>query len=244
MSDILTKILTTKHREVNAARSITPLAEIKVRALAMPAPRDFVGAIRQRVSQQRPAVIAEIKRASPSKGLLRADFQPAEIAKSYAQHGAACLSVLTDTDYFQGSADYLIAARAACDIPVLRKDFMVDPYQIYEARAMGADAILLIVAALSLEQMQAMEALANELGMAVLVESHNSGELNYALQLNTPPTRHQQPQPAHLRNQPGHHAATAQANRRQPHRHHRKRHPHPGRCRTDAISWRLWLSGG
>lgn len=186
MSDILNKILATKHREVAAAHSIIPLAEIKARALAMPAARDFVGAIRQRVTQQRPAVIAEIKRASPSKGLLRADFQPAEIAKSYAQHGAACLSVLTDVDYFQGSADYLIAARAACDIPVLRKDFIIDPYQIYEARAMGADAILLIVAALSLEQMQAMEALATELGMAVLVESHNSGELNNALQLNTP----------------------------------------------------------
>ena len=186
MSDILNKILTTKRREVNAARSHTPLAEIKARALTMPAPRDFVGAIRQRINQQQPAVIAEIKRASPSKGLLRADFQPAEIAKSYAEHGAACLSVLTDVDYFQGSTDYLIAARAACDIPVLRKDFIIDPYQVYEARAMGADAILLIVAALSLEQMQALEALAIELGMAVLVESHNNGELNTALQLHTP----------------------------------------------------------
>jgi indole-3-glycerol phosphate synthase len=186
MSDILNKILATKHREVNAARSHTPLAEIKTRALAMPAPRDFVGAIRSRVRQQQPAVIAEIKRASPSKGLLRADFQPAEIAKSYAQHGAACLSVLTDVDYFQGSVDYLIAARAACELPVLRKDFIIDPYQVYEARAMGADAILLIVSALSLEQMQALETLATELGMAVLVESHNSGELNTALQLQTP----------------------------------------------------------
>ena len=186
MSDILNKILTTKRREVNAARSHTPLAEIKARALTMPAPRDFVGAIRQRINQQQPAVIAEIKRASPSKGLLRADFQPAEIAKSYAEHGAACLSVLTDVDYFQGSTDYLIAARAACDIPVLRKDFIIDPYQVYEARAMGADAILLIVAALSLEQMQTLEALAIELGMAVLVESHNNGELNTALQLHTP----------------------------------------------------------
>ena len=186
MSDILNKILTTKRREVNAARSHTPLAEIKAHALTMPAPRDFVGAIRQRINQQQPAVIAEIKRASPSKGLLRADFQPAEIAKSYAEHGAACLSVLTDVDYFQGSTDYLIAARAACDIPVLRKDFIIDPYQVYEARAMGADAILLIVAALSLEQMQTLEALAIELGMAVLVESHNNGELNTALQLHTP----------------------------------------------------------
>lgn len=186
MSDILDKILATKQREVAAAQSRIPLAEIKARALAMPAPRDFVGAIRQRVQQQRPAVIAEIKRASPSKGLLRADFQPAKIAATYASHGAACLSVLTDRDYFQGSADYLIAARAACELPVLRKDFMIDPYQVYEARAMGADCILLIVAALSLTQMQELEAIAHELGMAVLVESHNSEELAIALQLDTP----------------------------------------------------------
>ena len=186
MSDILDKILATKQREVAAAQSQISLSEIKARALAMPAPRDFVGAIRQRVQQQRPAVIAEIKRASPSKGLLRADFQPADIAKSYARHGAACLSVLTDRDYFQGSAEYLIAARAACELPVLRKDFMIDPYQVFEARAMGADCILLIVAALSLTQMQELEAIAAELGMAVLVESHNSEELDIALHLNTP----------------------------------------------------------
>ncbi|ARU30579.1 indole-3-glycerol-phosphate synthase [Sulfuriferula sp. AH1] len=186
MSDILDKILATKQREIAVAQSQISLDEIKTRAIAMPAPRDFVGAIRQRVAQQRPAVIAEIKRASPSKGLLRADFQPAEIARTYAQHGAACLSVLTDRDYFQGSAKYLIAARAACELPVLRKDFMIDPYQVYEARAMGADCILLIVAALSLTQMQELEAIANELGMAVLVESHSSEELDIALQLDTP----------------------------------------------------------
>ena len=186
MSDILDRILATKQREVAAAQSQISLDEIKARALAMPAPRDFVGAIRQRVEQQRPAVIAEIKRASPSKGLLRANFQPAEIARTYAQHGAACLSVLTDRDYFQGSTEFLIATRAACELPVLRKDFMIDPYQVYEARAMGADCILLIVAALSLTQMQELEAIATELGMAVLVESHSSTELDIALHLNTP----------------------------------------------------------
>ena len=186
MSDILDKILATKREEVAQAQSRTPLAAVIAAAQTTPPARDFAGAIRQRVQQQRPAVIAEIKRASPSKGLLRADFQPADIARSYAAHGAACLSVLTDKDYFQGSAEYLIAARAACELPVLRKDFMVDPYQVYEARAMGADCILLIVAALSLTQMQELEAIAHELGMAVLVESHNSEELAIALQLDTP----------------------------------------------------------
>ena len=186
MSDILDKILATKRLEVAQAQSLAPLAELKAAVLAMPSTRDFVGAIRQRVQLLQPAVIAEIKRASPSKGLLRADFQPAAIAQSYAQHGAACLSVLTDKTYFQGSADYLLAARAACQLPVLRKDFMLDPYQIYQSRAMGADCILLIVAALSLAQMQELEGIAASLEMAVLVESHNSAELAIALQLNTP----------------------------------------------------------
>ena len=186
MSDLLDKILATKRLEVAQAQSLTPLAELKAAALSMPDARDFVGAIRQRVQLQQPAVIAEIKRASPSKGLLRADFHPAAIAQSYAQHGAACLSVLTDQTYFQGSVDDLIDARAACRLPVLRKDFMLDPYQIYQARAMGADCILLIVAALSLAQMQELEGIAASLGIAVLVESHNSAELAIALQLNTP----------------------------------------------------------
>jgi indole-3-glycerol phosphate synthase len=149
-------------------------------------PRDFVGAIRHKLSHGQPAIIAEIKKASPSKGVIRPDFHPADIARSYAQHGAACLSVLTDRQYFQGCPEYLQAARAACTLPVLRKDFMVDRYQVAEARAMGADAILLIAAALSLAEMQQLEAQAHGYGMAVLVEVHNGEELDAALQLKTP----------------------------------------------------------
>lgn len=186
MSDILEKILATKRAEVAAALVQVPLAEMKRRAEAASAPRDFVGALRAKLAAGQPAVIAEIKKASPSKGVIRPDFRPAEIATSYAAGGAACLSVLTDVEYFQGRAEYLQAARAACALPVLRKDFIVDPYQVYEARAMGADCILLIVAALELPQMRALEALAMELGMAVLVESHDAAELDAALQLKTP----------------------------------------------------------
>jgi len=163
-----------------------PLGEMRARAEAAAAPRDFVGVLRAKLAAGQPAVIAEIKKASPSKGVIRPDFRPAEIAASYEAGGAACLSVLTDRDYFQGSAAYLEQARAACALPVLRKDFLIDPYQVYEARAMGADCILLIVAALDLAQMQALEALAFELGMAVLVESHDTTELATALQLKTP----------------------------------------------------------
>ncbi|HRE16083.1 MAG TPA: indole-3-glycerol phosphate synthase TrpC [Rhodocyclaceae bacterium] len=186
MSDILNKILATKVEEVAAAKALKSLAEVQVAAKAQPAPRDFTGAMRAKLAAGQAAVIAEIKKASPSKGVIRADFRPAEIAASYAEHGAACLSVLTDRDYFQGAPEYLQAARAACSLPVLRKDFLVDPYQVYEARAMGADCILLIVSALSLAQMQEMEGIAQELGMAVLVESHDGDELTQALQLQTP----------------------------------------------------------
>ena len=186
MSDILDQILATKRAEIAQSKQLTSPQAMEAAALKMPLPRDFLGAIRQRVESQQPAVIAEIKRASPSKGLLRTHFEPAEIARSYANNGAACLSVLTDKNYFQGSADFLVAARAACALPVLRKDFMIDPYQVYEARAMGADCILLIVAALSPTQMIELEALAASLGMAVLVESHNCAELDIALQLKTP----------------------------------------------------------
>ncbi|MDD2914420.1 MAG: indole-3-glycerol phosphate synthase TrpC [Gallionella sp.] len=186
MSDILNKILAVKAQEVAAALAAKPLAAVRAEAEQAAAPRDFTGAIRAKIAAGQAAVIAEIKKASPSKGILRADFRPAEIALSYAQHGAACLSVLTDEQFFQGSAEYLKQARAACALPVLRKDFMVDEYQIYQARAMGADAILLIAAALDVKQMQAFETLARSLNMAVLVEVHNGEELDAALQLSTP----------------------------------------------------------
>ena len=186
MSDILNRILATKKDEVATARSRVSLSELKAQARDAGPTRDFVGAIETRIAAGQAAVIAEIKKASPSKGVIRADFDPAEIAESYARGGATCLSVLTDRDYFQGAPAYLQAARAACSLPVLRKDFMIDPYQVYEARAMGADCILLIVAALSLSRMQELEALAHELGMAVLVESHDAAELAVAMQLATP----------------------------------------------------------
>jgi indole-3-glycerol phosphate synthase len=186
MSDILTKILAVKHEEVAAASATRPLATMRADAEAQPATRDFVGAIRTKISTGGVAVIAEIKKASPSKGVIRADFRPAEIAADYEHHGAACLSVLTDQAFFQGSEAYLREARAACSLPVLRKDFLVDPWQVYEARAMGADAILLIVAALSIDEMQEMEAIAHGLGMGVLVECHDAAELDVALQLTTP----------------------------------------------------------
>ncbi len=189
MSDILNKILATKREEVAAALPAMPLAAVRAAAEARvktdPA-RNFVGAIRRKIAGGQSAVIAEIKKASPSKGVIRENFDPAAIAADYEAHGAACLSVLTDRQYFQGAPEYLQAARGACALPVLRKDFLVDPYQVYEARAMGADAILLIVTALSLAQMQEMEALAMELGMGVLVESHDGKELELALQLKTP----------------------------------------------------------
>ena len=186
MSDILDKILAVKREEVAAAMAAKPLGAIRAEAEAQPEPRDFVGAIRQKIGAGGTAVIAEIKKASPSKGVLREDFRPAEIAADYDRHGAACLSVLTDRQFFQGAPEYLQAARAACALPVLRKDFMIDPYQVYEARAMGADAILLIVSALSVGQMQELEELAIALGMAVLVEAHDGAEVDAALQLKTP----------------------------------------------------------
>ena len=186
MSDILNKILAVKRDEVAAARAVKSLAALREEALAQPAPRDFVGAIRGKIDAGQSAVIAEIKQASPSKGLLRADFRPAQIAADYAANGAACLSVLTDRQFFQGAPEYLQAARAACNLPVLRKDFLVDPYQIFEARAMGADAILLIAAALDLSALREFEAIAQALGLAVLVEVHNGDELDLALQLETP----------------------------------------------------------
>ncbi len=186
MSDILERICAVKREEVAAARAAVSDAEVRAQALAQSPARDFVGALRSRLAQHKAAVIAEIKRASPSKGIIREDFRPAEIAASYAAAGAACLSVLTDRQFFQGSPQYLQEARAACVLPALRKDFLVDLYQVQEARAMGADAILLIVASLDVGLMREMEAAAIELGMAVLVEVHDAAELELALQLRTP----------------------------------------------------------
>ena len=184
--DILERILAVKRDEIDRARGAVPLAELRERAERAEKPRSFVDALRGKLAAKRPGVIAEIKKASPSKGLLRDPYFPAEIAKSYQQHGAACLSVLTDTQFFRGCADDLIAARGACRLPVLRKDFLVDAYQVYESRAMGADCVLLIVAALDLPAMKSLESLAIELGMSVLVEVHDARELDSALQLATP----------------------------------------------------------
>jgi indole-3-glycerol phosphate synthase len=186
MSDILKKIVAVKHEEIAQASQKKSLAMVRADAESRVLTRDFIGAIQHKINQGQSAVIAEIKKASPSKGVLRADFIPADIAQSYAEHGAACLSVLTDAQFFQGSVDFLKQARASCDLPVLRKDFMVDAYQVYEARAMGADCILLIAACLDDAQMKDLEAIALSLDMAVLVEVHNAEELNRALKLKTP----------------------------------------------------------
>src|SRR3990172_11672662 len=186
MADILQRILAVKAGEIAAAKTAKPLAALRSEAEAMPRPRDCVAALRTKIAAGPPAVIAEIKKASPSRGVLREHFDPAAIAASYERYGAACLSVLTDTRYFQGSAEHLKLARAACALPVLRKDFMLEPYQIYETRAMGADCILLIVAALDVARMRELEAAAHQLGMAVLVEVHDAAELERALELKTP----------------------------------------------------------
>lgn len=186
MSDILSAIMATKVQEVAAAQVRVPLSQLKEQVFDAPPLRDFTAALMDKVRVGQSAVIAEIKKASPSKGVLRADFDPSAIARTYAEHGAACLSVLTDRQYFQGSVEYLQAARAACSLPVLRKDFLYAPYQVYEARCMGADAILLIVAALDLARLHQLESLGHALGMAVLVEVHDERELALALQLDSP----------------------------------------------------------
>ena len=186
MSDILKRIVAVKHEEIQAARASRDLASLRRDAESMGGLRDFVGAMRALIGQGRSAVIAEIKKASPSKGVLRENFVPADIASSYERGGTACLSVLTDEQFFQGCAAYLQQARTACALPVLRKDFMVDAYQVYEARAMGADCILLIAACLDDARMADLEAQAHSLAMAVLVEVHDGHELDRALRLNTP----------------------------------------------------------
>jgi len=184
MSDILARILATKKREIAQAERERPLDDIEAAMRAMSPPRDFEGALRARIDSGRPAVIAEIKKASPSRGVLRAKFDPPAIAASYATGGAACLSVLTDREYFQGAPEYLTAARDACALPVLRKDFIVDPYQVAESRAMGADAILLIVAALDDAALAWLYARARHFGMAVLIEVHDAPDLERALALS------------------------------------------------------------
>ena len=186
MADILDKIVAVKRQEVAAALERRSLQAVRLDAESRVLTRDFEAALRDKPAAGHNAVIAEIKKASPSRGILRADFVAADIAQSYAEHGAACLSVLTDQQFFQGSVDYLKQARASCQLPVLRKDFLVDPYQVYESRAMGADAVLLIAACLDDAQMRDMEAIARGLFMSVLVEVHDAQELERALLLKTP----------------------------------------------------------
>ena len=186
MSDILDKIVAVKREEVAAAKKKMPLEAMRADAESRVLTRDFLGAMRGKIAAGGSAVIAEVKKASPSKGVIRKDFIPADIAQSYAEAGAACLSVLTDRQFFQGRPDDLKQARASCDLPVLRKDFLVDAYQVYEARAMGADCILLIAACLDDAQMRDLEAVARSLDMAVLVEVHDRDELQRALKLRTP----------------------------------------------------------
>jgi indole-3-glycerol phosphate synthase len=184
--NVLERIMAVKRAEVAASKDALPSAEVQARARSASPPRDFVAAMRHKIAGGAAAVIAEIKRASPSRGILREDFAPAEIARSYEAGGAACLSVLTDRQFFQGRQEHLQAARAACSLPVLRKDFIFDPYQVHEARAMGADCILLIAACLSIEELKGLEEAAAALGMAVLVEVHDAAELDAALGLRTP----------------------------------------------------------
>ncbi len=183
--DILKKIIARKHEEVAERSAKVSIDDLKQQIESASPVRPFVGSMEEKIASGRAAVISEIKKASPSKGVLREDFNPAEIARSYAANGAACLSVLTDRDYFQGHEDYLVQAREACDLPVIRKDFIIDPYQVYEARAIGADCILLIVSALDDQQMGSLMDLTHELGMDVLVEVHDREELDRALKFDT-----------------------------------------------------------
>ena len=186
MAEVLQRILTVKAQEVARAKKARRQTALEDEARRAPPPRDFAAALRLKIAAGKPAVIAEIKRASPSRGVLRESYDPSAIAASYERHGAACLSVLTDEQFFRGALEHLRQARAACGLPVLRKDFTVDPYQVYEARAAGADCILLIVAALETARMLELEAVAQELAMAVLVEAHDAAELESALALKTP----------------------------------------------------------
>ena len=186
MTNILDKILITKVLEVNQAKTIKSIDEIKDEINETSKPRDFIGAIKDKHQNSLPAVIAEIKKASPSKGVIRPNFNPDSIAKSYELGGAACISVLTDQEYFQGDPSYIEAVKNNCSLPVLRKDFIIDSYQVFESRALGADCILLIASALNIDELKEFESIANDLGMAVLVEAHNEEELQKSIMLNTP----------------------------------------------------------
>lgn len=185
-TDILEKILQTKQQEIATRSQTTPIEMLRERAAKPTEVRGFLAALQRKIADKQPAVIAEVKKASPSQGVIRADFDPAAIAQSYEQGGAACLSVLTDAEYFQGHEDYLQAARSACSLPVIRKDFIIDPYQVYEAKAIDADCILLIVSALSDDKLRELYELAIELGMDVLIEVHDRAELERVLPLNAP----------------------------------------------------------
>ena len=186
MINILDKILSTKVLEVNQAKSIKSIDEVKDEINQTSKPRDFIEAIKDKHQNSLPAVIAEIKKASPSKGVIRSNFNPDSIAKSYELGGAACISVLTDKEYFQGDPRFIEVVKNNCSLPVLRKDFIIDSYQVYESRALGADCILLIASALNIDELKKFESIANNLGMAVLVEVHNEEELQKAILLDTP----------------------------------------------------------
>ena len=186
MVNILDKILSTKVLEVNQAKSIKSIDEVKDEINQTSKPRDFIGAIKDKHQNSLPAVIAEIKKASPSKGVIRSNFNPDSIAKSYELGGAACISVLTDQEYFQGDPSFIEVVKNNCSLPVLRKDFIIDSYQVYESRALGADCILLIASALNIDELKKFESIANDLGMAVLIEAHNEEELQKAILLDTP----------------------------------------------------------